>query len=493
MKKLILPLVAILLCMAGCQKENGILYLETETYTGDAKLHLDSEHYAVWDNNDNVLVNGTEYTVAVGSKNATITGVPEAESYTAIYPADWANTTGTSINYPAKLTYSATSIEAPMAAYSDGDSKLNFHNLGSILAVEVSGVESVKAIKVVAEGTTAINGNCIINNLTEGTPSLSAPTDGTNTVTLNCNGISIPATGKTFYIALPPVTAKLTVIIEDGFYRYTKSQNTARSYTANHGYNVPFDASTATEEQYAPLSNQIWYKTSDNNPIDAFGFNSLSSNTYNSTLGYCVATYNSNITTIPVSGLNGNGTMTDIILPEGLTSIQQQAFIWCGSLSNVVLPYSLTYIGPEVFWGCSLNTIEIPNPNAKLDNNVFYQSGVQTVILHSNNVFTDETISNWSYLGGFLQMYYEMWVAFMTEEEAINRAWEQFNNSEKLWYLNQDDDAPFITVYVPDVTACRDLSYDGGYVSFLGSNYIYKPWQYLVDNNKIKLLPLSSL
>ena len=64
MKKILLPLVALMLCMVACQKDdNGILRLEIEKYASDAKVHLDGANYAVWDNNDEIKVNGNNYTV----------------------------------------------------------------------------------------------------------------------------------------------------------------------------------------------------------------------------------------------------------------------------------------------------------------------------------------------------------------------------------------------------------------------------------------------
>ena len=352
MKKLILPLVAMILCMASCQKENGILYLETETYTGDAKLHLDSENFAVWDNNDKVLVNGTEYSVAVGSGNATITGVPEAESYTAIYPSSWANST--SITYPAEQTWRGSQVvEAPMAAYSDGGT-LTFHNLGSLLAVEVtnssSETMSVQKIEVSAEGSTLINGTCAINGLTTGAPYLGGISNGSTTTTLKCNGVSITAGNtETFYIAMPPVEAQLTIKVYDQYYAYTKTQASAHTMAASHGYAAPI-ATSDSPVQYAPLGNQLFY-TATSKLIgyevgDSKFPTAVTSHTFSN--GQGIITFESSFTSIPDVAFAEMDNLQSITLSSNVTSIGALSFIGCYNLSSVVAS-NVTTVGERAF------------------------------------------------------------------------------------------------------------------------------------------------
>ena len=45
MKKLVFPIMAMLLCMTACKKEsNGIVTLEVEPYNSDAKMHLEVDY-----------------------------------------------------------------------------------------------------------------------------------------------------------------------------------------------------------------------------------------------------------------------------------------------------------------------------------------------------------------------------------------------------------------------------------------------------------------
>ena len=347
MKKVILPLVALMLSMVACQKENeGILTLEVEEYNTDAKLHLDDANYAVWDNDDAIWINGTFKHVSISEENgtATISGVSSSETgYKAFYPSSleraYYHDDGTLlIEIPTTQTYRTNAtgkqvIDAPMAAYSTGGS-LQFKNLGSILAVTVSGVERVRSIKVIA--TDDDNRDVYIAGETRidfsgDRPTL--PTNGLsrNSITLYCDGVQIPDDGKTFYIAIPSVEAKLTIIVDDGVCRYTKSQNRAMTFVSSHGYNVPFNASEVTDpEQYAPKSNEIWYTTEENAAIiitsSIMRNLGIDSNVYSNGKG--VITFSSTVSSFP-NNLCSNANKSKIrslSLPYSFTSFPSTVF-----------------------------------------------------------------------------------------------------------------------------------------------------------------------
>ncbi len=82
-------------------------------------------------------------------------------------------------------------------------------------------------------------------------------------------------------------------------------------------------------------------------------------------------TGNSSVVTIP-SGVREIGprafkepseetNLVKVIIPEGVTTIQDEAFLGCYELTEVELPSTLRKIGKLAFWGCeSLPSIEIP-------------------------------------------------------------------------------------------------------------------------------------
>ncbi len=70
--------------------------------------------------------------------------------------------------------------------------------------------------------------------------------------------------------------------------------------------------------------------------------------------------------------LNGE-LVTDLVIPEGVTSIGDCAFINCTSFESVEIPSSVASISARSFEGCTnLTTIEISNGVKSIDNRAFY-------------------------------------------------------------------------------------------------------------------------
>ena len=64
--------------------------------------------------------------------------------------------------------------------------------------------------------------------------------------------------------------------------------------------------------------------------------------------------------------------LTSITLPEGVTQIGACAFYYCTSLTSITLPESLTQIGSIAFYGCtSLTSITLPEGVTQIINSVF--------------------------------------------------------------------------------------------------------------------------
>ena len=62
------------------------------------------------------------------------------------------------------------------------------------------------------------------------------------------------------------------------------------------------------------------------------------------------------------------GVQGDIIIPNGVTSINRRAFLGCDSLISVTIPDSVTSIGGDAFYGCdSIESITIPFVGEKRD------------------------------------------------------------------------------------------------------------------------------
>ncbi|MBE6334835.1 MAG: leucine-rich repeat domain-containing protein [Bacteroidales bacterium] len=77
------------------------------------------------------------------------------------------------------------------------------------------------------------------------------------------------------------------------------------------------------------------------------------------------------------------------IIPEGITSIDEQAFTDC-SFSSIEIPASVISIKDWAFSGCSLTSIEIPASVTLIGEYAFYAcSSLISITVDENNAFYD--------------------------------------------------------------------------------------------------------
>ena len=88
--------------------------------------------------------------------------------------------------------------------------------------------------------------------------------------------------------------------------------------------------------------------------------------------------------------LNGD-LVTDLLIPNNVTSIKHLAFYHCTSLKSVEIPNSVTNIGNSAFAGCTgLTSITIPNCVTSIGERAFSGCTSLTSIVVSNNVTSIE-------------------------------------------------------------------------------------------------------
>ena len=82
-----------------------------------------------------------------------------------------------------------------------------------------------------------------------------------------------------------------------------------------------------------------------------------------------------------------NTEITDLIIPESVTSIGSCAFSGCSGLTSVTIPNSVTRIGDEAFSDCSgLTSVTIPNSVTSIGDLAFYGCSSLTSITIGNSV-----------------------------------------------------------------------------------------------------------
>ena len=105
-----------------------------------------------------------------------------------------------------------------------------------------------------------------------------------------------------------------------------------------------------------------------------------------------------------------NTEITDLVIPEGATSINNRAFSYCSGLTSVTIGNSVTSINESTFSGCkSLTSVVIGNSVTSISSNAFSGcTGLTSVIVNAGNTKYDsrdncngiiETASNTLILG----------------------------------------------------------------------------------------------
>ena len=128
------------------------------------------------------------------------------------------------------------------------------------------------------------------------------------------------------------------------------------------------------DEEETQTPDEIWYTTSDGNPVTlssiaSFGDVEIDSNTYEDGKG--VLKFSGPVKTI------GRGSfelsrLSSVTLPEGLTKLEAFAFSHCYDMVSITLPSTLTHIGEYAFTTCTkLTYFTLPDSVTEIEDAAF--------------------------------------------------------------------------------------------------------------------------
>lgn len=123
-------------------------------------------------------------------------------------------------------------------------------------------------------------------------------------------------------------------------------------------------ATSLSAAAYDFESAGIYYNITGNNTVEVT-YSDRDNNTYSGSISVPETVTNNgteySVTKIGEYAFQGSA-VTSVSMPEGITSIDYNAFFVCQNLESVTLPESLTTLGIRAFGGCqSLKTIKIPS------------------------------------------------------------------------------------------------------------------------------------
>lgn len=257
------------------------------------------------------------------------------------------------------------------------DNVLQYKNIGGYLRLSLYG-EGISVSSIVLKGNNGekLAGNASITMPLNGVPSVNLANNATDEITLTCDSpVELGSTADNatdFWFVVPPTSFSkgftITVSIASGG---VIEKSTSKSITLERNL---LSKMSPIEIKPALRYNKIYYTTTDNKALSPYSVNfssELISNEYVNGSG--VLTFSQDLTYIGCYAFYGCKTLSSIILPESVTTIEHCVFDECSNLSGVTMPDGVTFIGNYAFYGCTgLSSLSLPLGLKTIDYCAFY-------------------------------------------------------------------------------------------------------------------------
>ena len=152
-----------------------------------------------------------------------------------------------------------------------------------------------------------------------------------------------------------------------------------------------------------------------------------------------------------------NQLVTELVIPDSVTSIGNYAFYGCSSLTSITIPDSVTSIGGSAFYNCSsLTNITIPDDVTSIGYSAFYNcSSLSSVTFERNCWYVTQTKGATS--GKFLDL-----------SDASQNA--RYLNSTYMYYYWYASEHSYTAVVV--APTCTEKGYTSHTCDHCGDNYV---------------------
>ncbi len=378
-----------------------IYWASFEDFSETSRTYLDENVKLLWHADDRISLFRTtfneefEFTGDTGANSGGfeevasdnyVTGNAVSTNY-AVYPYSETNALSNSevisLTMPAVQQYAANSFgkgaNTMVAASENSTSKLlPFRNVGGYLIIKLYGENTtIKSIALSGNNNEVIAGAATSQAKYGYLPTLTMSEEGTKTITLDCGteGVTISSDSEnptSFWMVVPPITFEngFTLTITD-INDNTTTKSTSKSQTIERNavksmaaFQSTFEGETedpeVPETPASPANNEIWYTTTDDQPIDLDaqedGMSLFNRNAFEGSVqshsyadGKGVITFDTPITKIGEGNQYSYGspaftmyaTLESLILPEGLVDMADRSLVNLPALEILTLPSTL--------------------------------------------------------------------------------------------------------------------------------------------------------